>query len=80
MRSASVADPVDSVNPNEVSSTSLSMSQACLMLESGEENCIPGVIKRSNVPLFVTTSRVSLTAGEAPLPWPVPNNGECGVP
>ena len=79
MRSSSVADPVCSVNPNEVSSTNASISLACLMLESGEENCIRGVIKRSKVFMRVTT-KVSQTAGEAPLPWPVPNSGECGVP
>ena len=49
------------------------------MVESEEKNCILGVIKRSKVFIRVTT-KVSQTAGEAPLPWPVPNNGECGVP
>ena len=75
---SSVALPV-SVKPRDVSSTKASISRECRWSESGEENFIRCFVRRSKVFISVTT-RVSHTAGEAPLPWPVPKRGDCGVP
>ncbi len=75
----SVWVPVESVNPRDVSSTSASMRRECCCGVSGDGKVILGVMRRSRVFMSVTT-RVSQTAGEAPLPWPVPNSGDCGVP
>jgi len=68
-----------SVNPRDVSSTNASMSRECCMVESGLLNDILDGITLSSVFISVTTS-VNQTAGDAPLPCPVPKSGESGVP
>jgi hypothetical protein len=67
------------VKLSEVSSTNASISRVCRSFESGDPNVTRSDIVLSIVFMMITTND-SHAAGDAPLPWPVPNSGSSFVP
>jgi hypothetical protein len=78
MSSSYGAEESDEVNPTEVSSTKASASLECERPDGAEKFIRSGTM-RSRV-WSSTTTRDNQTAGDAPLPWPVPKSGSTIVP